>query len=121
MSGFEVLEELKKDSTLSDLPVVVFTGRELAPEEDAQLHTIARSIVCKGVESTERLLDETAVFLHRVITDLSTEKQKMLEKLNSLDDDLVGRKVLLVDYYVFFLLTRPPPISPLFPHPLPSK
>ncbi|HEX5282096.1 MAG TPA: response regulator, partial [Micropepsaceae bacterium] len=97
MTGFEVLEQLKQDDSLSDIPVVVFTGRELAPEEDAQLHTMARSIVVKGVESPERLLDETALFLHRVVTDLPPEKQKMLEKLNSSDDDLVGRTVLLVD------------------------
>src|SRR6202035_4326263 len=71
--------------------------RELSPEEDAQLHTMARSIVVKGVESPERLLDETALFLHRVITDLPPEKQRMLERLNSSDEDLVGPKVLLVD------------------------
>jgi PleD family two-component response regulator len=69
----------------------------LSAEEDAQLHTIARSIVVKGVESPERLLDETALFLHRVITDLPPEKQKMLERLNSSDDDLIDRTVLLVD------------------------
>src|SRR5204862_101946 len=97
MSGFEVLEEIKRDEALSDVPVVVFTGRELSAEEDAQLHTMARSIVVKGVESPERLLDETALFLHRVITDLPSEKQKMLERLNSSDEDLVGRTVLLVD------------------------
>ena len=83
--------------TLSDVPVVVFTGRELSAEEDAQLHTMARSIVVKGVESPERLLDETALFLHRVVTDLPAEKQRMLERLNSSDEDLVGRTVLLVD------------------------
>jgi CheY-like chemotaxis protein len=97
MTGFEVLEEIKRDDSMADVPVVVFTGRELSAEEDAQLHTIARSIVVKGVESPERLLDETALFLHRVITDLPPEKQRMLERLNSSDDDLVGRTVLLVD------------------------
>jgi len=97
MSGFEVLEELRADARLSDVPVVVFTGRELSAEEDATLHTMARSIVVKGVESPERLLDETALFLHRVITDLPPEKQRMLERLNSSDEDLVGRTVLLVD------------------------
>ncbi|HEV3373253.1 MAG TPA: response regulator, partial [Xanthobacteraceae bacterium] len=97
MSGFEVLERMRGDAALTDIPVVVFTGRELTAEEDAQLHTMARSIVVKGVESPERLLDETALFLHRVITDLPSEKQRMLERLNSSDEDLVGRKVLLVD------------------------
>jgi CheY-like chemotaxis protein len=97
MSGFEVLDSIRKDDLLSDVPVVVFTGRELSVEEDAELHTMARSIVVKGVESPERLLDETALFLHRIITELPTEKQRMLEKLNSSDEDLVGRTALLVD------------------------
>jgi CheY-like chemotaxis protein len=92
-----VLGELRGDAALSEVPVVVFTGRELSAEEDAQLHTMARSIVVKGVESPERLLDETALFLHRVVTDLPAEKQRMLERLNSSDEDLVGRTVLLVD------------------------
>ena len=76
---------------------MVFTGKELSAEEDSQLHTMARSIVVKGVESPERLLDETALFLHRVVSDLPLEKQRMLERLNSSDEDLVGKSVLLVD------------------------
>jgi HAMP domain-containing protein/CheY-like chemotaxis protein/signal transduction histidine kinase len=97
MSGFEVLDSIRQDDTLSNVPVVVFTGRELSVEEDAELHTMARSIVVKGVESPERLLDETSLFLHRVITELPIEKQRMLEKLNSSDEDLVGQTALLVD------------------------
>jgi len=96
MSGFDVLQRIA-DEKLRDVPVVVFTGRELSAEEDARLHTMARSIVVKGVESPERLLDETALFLHRVVEDLPAEKQKMLERLHSSDEDLVGRTVLLVD------------------------
>lgn len=97
MSGFEVLDQIRKDEALSNIPVVVFTGRELSAEEDAELHTMARSIVVKGVESPERLLDETSLFLHRVITELPVEKQRMLEKLNSSDEDLIGKTALLVD------------------------
>ncbi|MEO8421376.1 MAG: HAMP domain-containing protein [Hyphomicrobium sp.] len=97
MSGFDVLEALSKDAALSDVPVVVFTGRELSAEEDARLHTMARSVVVKGVESPERLLDETALFLHRIVGDLPQEKQRMLERLHDSDDDIIGRTVLLVD------------------------
>jgi len=97
MTGFEVLEEIRDDPALCDLPVVVFTGRELSAEEDARLHSMARSIVVKGVESPERLLDETALFLHRAVTVLPPEKQRMLERLHSSDEDLVGRIALLVD------------------------
>jgi HAMP domain-containing protein/CheY-like chemotaxis protein/signal transduction histidine kinase len=97
ISGFDLLEQLRGDPALSDVPVVVFTGRELSAEEEAQLHTMARSIVVKGVESPERLLDETALFLHRVVTDLPPAKQRMIERLTNSDEDLVGRTVLLVD------------------------
>jgi CheY-like chemotaxis protein len=96
MSGFDVLEKLSEEKR-QDVPVVVFTGRELSAEEDARLHTMARSIVVKGVESPERLLDETALFLHRVVEDLPPEKQRMLERLHSSDEDLLTRTVLLVD------------------------
>jgi CheY-like chemotaxis protein len=97
MSGFEVLEHVRDDKSLSDLPVVVFTGKELTPEEDAKLHMLARSVVVKGVESPERLLDETALFLHRVLADLPPEKQQMLDRLHRSDEDLVGKTVLVVD------------------------
>jgi HAMP domain-containing protein/CheY-like chemotaxis protein/signal transduction histidine kinase len=97
MSGFDVLERLRDTPSLGDLPVVVFTGKDLSPEEDARLHTLARSVVVKGVESPERLLDETALFLHRVVADLPPEKQQMLERLHRSDDALLGKKVLVVD------------------------
>jgi len=97
MSGFEILECIRDTVSLSELPVVVFTGKELSPEEDARLHTLARSVVVKGVESPERLLDETALFLHRVIADLPAEKQKMLDRLHRSDEALIGKKVLVVD------------------------
>jgi CheY-like chemotaxis protein len=97
MSGFEVMHEISLDSTLSDLPVIVFTGRELSSDEDAKLRELARSVIVKGVESPERLLDETALFLHRVVSDLPIEKQRMLERLRRSDDALEGRTVLIVD------------------------
>ena len=97
MTGFEVLEEISQIPSLSDLPVVVFTGKSLSPEEDLRLHTLARSVIVKDVESPERLLDETALFLHRVVTDLPAEKQRMLDRLHSSDEAIVGKKVLVVD------------------------
>ncbi|MGH7034028.1 MAG: response regulator, partial [Stellaceae bacterium] len=97
MSGFDLLEKLRADQSFLDLPVVVFTGRELSADEAAELNKMARSIVVKGVESPERLLDETALFLHRIIAELPLEKRRMLERLHSSDDDLIGKSVLLVD------------------------
>ncbi len=98
MSGFEVLEHIRDDQTLRDLPVVaVHRKGALCRKRMTRLHTLARSVVVKGVESPERLLDETALFLHRVVSDLPIEKQVMLERLHRGDDDLIGKKVLVVD------------------------
>jgi HAMP domain-containing protein/CheY-like chemotaxis protein/signal transduction histidine kinase len=97
MSGFELLERLKQANGGPELPVVVFTGKDLSPEEDARLHMLARSVIVKDVESPERLLDETALFLHRVVADLPEEKRKMLDRLHRSDEALVGKKVLIVD------------------------
>ena len=97
MTGFEILERMRHDEAMSGIPVIVFTGRELSAEEDAQLHAMARSVVVKGVESPERLLDETALFLHSVIAELPAEKRQMLDRLHSSDEDLVNKIVLLVD------------------------
>jgi CheY-like chemotaxis protein len=97
MSGFEVLEAIRDNPAYSDLPVVVFTGKELSLEEDARLRSLARSVVVKGVESPERLLDETSLFLHRVVADLPVEKQGMLLRLHDSDEDMQGKVVLVVD------------------------
>jgi CheY-like chemotaxis protein len=97
ISGFELLAQMRDNPSIADVPVVVFTGKELSAEEDAQLQDLARKVVLKGVESPERLLDETSLFLHRVTANLPAEKQEMLERLHRSDEDLRGRKVLVVD------------------------
>jgi CheY-like chemotaxis protein/HAMP domain-containing protein/signal transduction histidine kinase len=97
MSGFELLTEVQQDPALRETPIIVFTGRELSEPEEAELRKKAKSIVLKGVRSPERLLDETALFLHRVIADLPAAKQHMIETLHESDEPLTGRKVLVVD------------------------
>jgi len=82
---------------LRDLPIVVFTGKELTDDEEQRLKTVAKSIVLKDVQSPERLFDETALFLHRVVADLPETKRHMLERLHSSNEVLCGRKVLVVD------------------------
>ena len=97
MSGFELLAQVQEDSELRRTPIIVFTGRELTDHEEAGLRKVAKSIVLKGVRSPERLLDETALFLHRVIADLPEAKQHMIAALHESDEPLSGRKVLVVD------------------------
>ncbi len=97
MSGFEVLEKIQDEQALKDVPIVVFTGKELSVEEETRLRAMAKSIVLKDVQSPERLLDETALFLHRVVAALPESKQEMLRKLHGSSEALLNRKVLVVD------------------------
>jgi CheY-like chemotaxis protein len=79
------------------VPVVVFTGKELTQDEEMRLRMVAKSIVLKDVQSPERLFDETALFLHRVVTDLPESKRRLLERLHGSNEVLRNRKVLVVD------------------------
>ncbi len=97
MTGFELLEKIQGETALRDVPIVVFTGKDLSTDEESQLKTMAKSVVLKDVQSPERLFDETALFLHRVVTDLPESKQKMLERLHNSNETLHHRKVLVVD------------------------
>jgi HAMP domain-containing protein/CheY-like chemotaxis protein len=97
MSGFDLLEKIHAHPSLTDVPVVVFTGRELTAEEQTRIRSMAHSIVLKDVQSPERLLDETSLFLHRVITDLPVDKQNMLNRLHLSTEVLRGRRILVVD------------------------
>jgi CheY-like chemotaxis protein len=97
VSGFDLLSEIQRDPSLRETPIVVFTGRDLSEKEEAELRQKAKSIVLKGVRSPERLLDETALFLHRVVSDLPKSKQRMIETLHQSDEPLQGKKVLVVD------------------------
>jgi CheY-like chemotaxis protein len=97
MSGFDLLDRINDFPHLQNLPIVVFTGKELTAGENQRLKKAARSIVIKGVESPERLLDETALFLHRVIADLPPPKQQMVHRLHESDDAIKSKRVLVVD------------------------
>jgi CheY-like chemotaxis protein/HAMP domain-containing protein len=97
MTGFELIEKIQKDLGRVDLPIIVYTGKELTPKEETQLRKVADAIIVKEVSSPERLLAETALFLHRVEANLPEPKRKMLEQLHRRDPVLAGRKVLIVD------------------------
>ncbi|MHB9004725.1 MAG: response regulator, partial [Coriobacteriia bacterium] len=97
MSGFEVLEKIRRDDELSELPVVVYTGKGLTKRQETELKRVAESIIVKDVRSPARLLDETALFLHRVESRLPAEKKQVLEHLHQKDPVLAGKKVLVVD------------------------
>ena len=97
ISGFQVLEEMRKQPALCQVPVVVYTAKELSRKEETQLRQMAETIIIKGVHSQERLLDETALFLHRVTAHLPEAKRQILNRLHTGDTLLEGKTVLIVD------------------------
>jgi CheY-like chemotaxis protein len=97
ISGFELLERIRQQPELKELPIVVFTGKDLTEEDEVQLVRMAESVILKGVQSPERLLDETSLFLHLVASEMPPAKQQMLERLRQSDEALRGRKMLVVD------------------------
>jgi HAMP domain-containing protein/CheY-like chemotaxis protein/signal transduction histidine kinase len=97
MSGFDLLDRLSEEPSLRDIPVVVFTGKDLSNDEIERLQKVAKSILVKDVQSPERLFAETALFLHRVVADLPENQRKMLDRLHTSNDVLKGQKVLIVD------------------------
>ncbi len=97
MSGFELLEKIRSDRSCTAVPVIVYTGRDLSLEEEEELREYTESIIIKGVKSPERLLDESALFLHRVEAEMPAEKQRMLKLVHDKEAVLEGKTVLLVD------------------------
>lgn len=97
MQGHELLQRMSSEDIFSFPPVIVYTGRNLTRAEESELLKYSRSIIIKGARSPERLLDEVTLFLHKVESQLSSERQSMLKTVRSRDRVLEGRKILLVD------------------------
>ncbi|BBU32810.1 two-component system sensor histidine kinase/response regulator (plasmid) [Burkholderia sp. THE68] len=97
MQGGDLLRQMAATDSYSFPPVIVYTGRSLTHDEEAELMRYSQSIIIKGARSPERLLDEVTLFLHKVETDLSADRQAMLHVSRSRDRVLDGRRVLLVD------------------------
>jgi CheY-like chemotaxis protein len=97
MSGFELLEAINVDERLRRLPVIVYTGKVLSEDETTALQRFSESVIIKDARSPERLLDETALFLHRVEAQLPEPKRRMLRSLGAADPSLAERRVLVVD------------------------
>ncbi|MBC7574473.1 MAG: response regulator [Herminiimonas sp.] len=97
IDGFQLLDLISKKPAQHDLPIVIYTAKELDRKEVARLSRVAKTIVVKDARSPERLLNETALFLHRSPASLPERQRRMLEEIHVSEGDLIGRKVLIVD------------------------
>jgi CheY-like chemotaxis protein len=91
-NGFDLLETVKADPSMQELPIIIYTGKELSQQEETRLRKFAETIIVKDVKSPERLLDETALFLHRVEARLPEQKRRMLERLHNTDAVFSGKR-----------------------------
>jgi signal transduction histidine kinase/DNA-binding response OmpR family regulator/CHASE3 domain sensor protein len=96
-SGYSLLETLSREDAYSFPPVIVYTGRDLSPDDEQRLRRYSKSIIIKGAKSPERLLDEVTLFLHQVVSELPDEQQKMIRKARNRDAILEGRRILVVE------------------------
>ena len=97
MQGHELLQRMSAEEMSSPPPVIVYTGREMTRQEEAELLKYSRAIIMRGARSPERLLDEVTLFLHKVESELSADRQIMLQNMRSRDAAFDGRTVLVVD------------------------
>jgi CheY-like chemotaxis protein len=97
MTGFELIEHLKEYPGHNEFPIIVYSGKDLSKEDETKLRRAAQAIVIKSANSRERLLDETAIFLHRVEANLPSEKRRAIGRVRAIDGNLAGRKLLIVD------------------------
>ena len=97
MDSLELIHEIKRRAELHDLPILIYHAKDLTPEEEADLKALGEEVILKDITSPERLLDETALFLHRVEADLPEAKKRILRQIHESDPVLADRKVLIVD------------------------
>ncbi|RYG25710.1 response regulator, partial [bacterium] len=80
MGGLEILKKIRKKAQTKETPVVIYTGKDLSKQEEAQIKRYATSIITKGATtSTEQLVDETSLFLHRAVEKLQPAQRAMVE------------------------------------------
>jgi signal transduction histidine kinase/CheY-like chemotaxis protein len=96
MQGLDLLKRIAVEK-ITMPPVIIHTVRELTIEEEYFLRDYADSIILKDVRSQERLIDEVALFLHRVVRDLPEENQRAILYLRESNEPLQGKKVLIVE------------------------
>ncbi len=97
MTGFELLKKLEKEKDIKIPPVIIYTGKELTREENSELQQFTNSIIIKGVKSEERLLDETALFLHRVVSEMPHDQKELITNLHDKEKLFEKKNILVVD------------------------
>ncbi|MBX9724717.1 MAG: response regulator, partial [Candidatus Obscuribacterales bacterium] len=97
LSGWQLAEMVQKINKLAEVPIIIYSDHPLSDEEHQRVEKLSRTNLVKDVDSPERLLHETTLFLHRVEASLPEAKRKMLNQAMAQDNNLIGRKIMIVD------------------------
>ncbi len=97
ISGFDLVQKISTDKKVSDVPIIIYTGKELSKKEDSLLRKYAKSVIIKGAKSPDRLMDEVSLFLHRIESNLPDDKKSPIQLHHTKEDIFNGKKILIVD------------------------
>jgi HAMP domain-containing protein/signal transduction histidine kinase/CheY-like chemotaxis protein len=96
-AAFALLEAVAADDVLRELPIVVYTADPLEGGERARLDQLTAAVNATTVSTPERLVDETALHLHRMEARLPAATRKLLSQLRTADSVFHGKRILIVD------------------------
>jgi len=101
--SYDALEQVKKNESLANIPIIIFTGKSLSRSEEQRIRQYADSIVIKTAHSYQRILDEVSLFLHMVESG-----NNKATKVTGFDNVLKDKTVLITDDDVrnIFALTK---------------
>jgi len=94
---YQVIESIKSYEGLENLPIIIFTERNLSQSEELKIKQYADSIVVKTAHSYQRILDEVGLFLHLVEEKNNSLENVRTKTLGSLTEVLSGKKILITD------------------------
>jgi HAMP domain-containing protein/signal transduction histidine kinase/DNA-binding response OmpR family regulator len=97
IGALALIEEIQAHVGPHVPPIILVCDRKLTEDEEIDFERLLRTSVVRSVHTPERLLDESALLLHRAETDLNDQQRQVLEELRESDLTLLGRKVLVVD------------------------
>jgi HAMP domain-containing protein/signal transduction histidine kinase/DNA-binding response OmpR family regulator len=97
MKGFDLIDEINGVSEAANVPLMVYSARNLSKKEEIHLKRLSQTMALKDVRSPQRLLDEVCLFLHRPMTAVPQDKRRMIEDLHKAETVLATKKVLIVD------------------------
>jgi CheY-like chemotaxis protein len=97
MPAMDLVRQIQNEGVLEPPPVIIYSKRDLTKEEASALDQLGRTGVVWHAQTPEHLLDQAVMLLHRPESDLSEQQRETLARIRKRDEQLVGKKILVVD------------------------